>query len=108
MTQEKKKILISKELLEAPVGSFFQSIGFVCETIFKNEDLASYSFIVDDYCPEVVNLPRIKLDPEKTYSAEIEKNVRGVFDTKFLNDLSIQKLLKYHFSSGVEFNLIEF
>jgi hypothetical protein len=94
MSLTKRKILISEELLESPVGSFFQVAGLECVTEYSVEDKEDLEFIINDYCPEFRNVTRIKTDPAKKFSPEIEQDVKGELDKNFLENFQVQKLLK--------------
>lgn len=102
----KKKILISQELISTPVGNFFQTIGFGCDSEVQTDKMDEYCFIVNDYCPDILNIPRIKTDPSKTFTPDVEKSVRGSFDQKYIEDVQVQKLLKSFLSNEEEFSLI--
>jgi hypothetical protein len=107
MTTAKKKILITKELQESPLGIFFQNVGFELSSEFSAQQKDDYQFIINDHYPEVSTIPRIKIDPSITFTPQIEKNIRGVFDSAYLSDIHVQKLLKLFFSKEGEFSLVD-
>ena len=102
-----KKILISAELLKTPVGVFFQNSGLECETKYNSDRKGDYLFIVNDYCPEIKDIPRIKIDPLKVFDFDVESNVRGVFDQRFIDDVQIQKLIKMFLTAETGFSLVD-
>jgi hypothetical protein len=73
MTEGKKKILISKELLATPVDNFFQTAGLECVSVFKKENVGDYCFVLNDHCPEVNNIPRIQFDKNFIDFPEVQK-----------------------------------
>jgi hypothetical protein len=103
----KKKILIPWEMFNSPLGIFFQEAGFELETDYTEENKEEIAFIINDYLPEAINLPRIKVDPSRNYSPFIEKNIKGTFDSNFINDLDVQKIIKLFIANETEFDLVD-
>ncbi len=109
MTTEvaKKKILIPWEMFNSPLGIFFQEAGFELETDYTEENKEEIAFVINDYLPDAINLPRIKVDPSRNYSPFIEKSIKGTFDSKFINDIDVQKIIKLFIANETEFDLVD-
>ena len=107
MTEQIKKILIAEELISSPTGIFFISCGLECASQYKEAEKEEYAFIVDDFLPEITKIPRVKLDPRKVYEARVENSFRAVFDSNYLVDSQIQKLISLHFSKKSDLDLFD-
>src|SRR5437762_2877182 len=81
--------------------------GFELSGVYEVAHKAEYIFIINDFLPERLDLPRIKIDPSKTFDTQIEKNIRGVFDQKLIGEAQVQILLKHYLTGDKNFNLID-
>jgi hypothetical protein len=100
----KKLILVSPEQKDALAASFFQNAGFELHSEF-NEQL-SYEFILDDFLPELTNLPRVQT--KKTILEKCSSQVRAVVDEKMLNSEEGTKLLNRYYSDLNDFSIVEY
>lgn len=104
--ESKKRLLIPKALIESPVGAFFKSIGLELETTYNGQSHDDYCFILNDYLPEVLTLPRLKLNSQKIYDDKIESRVRALITEENITDPNVQSLIK-SFMTQNDFELIE-
>jgi hypothetical protein len=102
-----KKVIMPKELFEAPVAAFFQEIGWELADAITENDKAGFVFILNDYLPNISDYPRVKTNPLLTFAPQIEKCVRGTFDEKYIANANVKALLKAQFEAGPEFDFID-
>lgn len=102
-----KKILISKELKSSEEGVFFESLGITLEENFNKD--SDYLFVVNDYLPEVRNLPRLHTKNMFFSEAYLDNQITAciVAGKNELKDAKAKELLKDYFSEEVRFDLIE-
>lgn len=102
----KKRLILARELFEAPVGAFFQKLGYELSDNFEAGQTSDEVIVLDDFLPEL-NLPRIKSSSSSVFEPEIEKNVRGCFDQTMLENPEVYNLLRSQFSGEIENDFIE-
>ncbi len=99
-----RKILISPEQSKAPLGTFFQNIGFELCSQLDEATHSSYEFIVDDFLPEMVKVPRLFTQNPKAFLNH--PSAFSYFDPNFLENEQIQFLIRTSLSEDPDFNLV--
>lgn len=100
----KKKILIESELISAPVGLFFQNAGY--ELLTEYQPNAEIEFIVDDFLPELTQIPRVQI--KKTMAAQCLPQVRAHIDEQLICTEEGKKLLARYYADFNDFNVVDF
>ena len=99
----KKKILITSELANSEVGSFFKNLDFELESVYSEG--SNYQFCVNNACPEVKNIPRLQIIED--INADLQPMVFGqINDVMFYNEEG-RELLTSYFHDAVEFDLVD-
>lgn len=98
-----KYILMSEELLSSPVGVFFQDSGLEIHTHYDKG--VDYDFILNYYCPELLNIPRLqtiaKLNPE------VMPFVRSYVHKDLFLSTKGKQMLSSYFSDGTDVDLVD-
>ncbi len=100
----KKRILIASELVSAPVGIFFQNAGY--ELISEYNPKIEFEFIVDDFLPELTQLPRVQI--KKSMAAQCVPQVRAHIDENLLSSEVGKKLLGHYYADFNDFNVVDY
>lgn len=102
-TKPTRKILVPPELRSSAMGAFFEELGF--ELNLKYITGNEYVFAVDNACPDVHNIPRLKTkDP---INPELQPMVRSFISEDSLKSMQGRELLTSYFNDGLEFDLVD-
>lgn len=100
----KKRILLAPELITAQTGLFFQNAGYELHSEYNPK--TEYEFIIDDFLPELNNLPRVQI--KKTLAPQCQPQVRAHLDEKFLASDESRKLLSRYYADFNDFDLVDY
>ena len=102
-TKPSRKILVPPELRSSAMGAFFEELGF--ELNLKYITGNEYVFAVNNACPDVLNIPRLKTkDP---INPDLQPMVRSFISEDNLKSMQGRKLLTSYFNDGLEFDLVD-
>ncbi len=99
----KKIILMDKEQASSLLGRFFTEQGIEIHHQYVVSE--EYLFAVDNVCPEILNLPRLKTI-EKLLP-ELEANVRCRLNQDMMMSTLGKKLFETYFNETKDFNIVE-
>lgn len=98
-----KIILISEELSSSPVGLFFADSGFELHTQYTEG--VEYNFILNDYCPERINIPR--LQTIEKINPEVAPFVKSYIHKDLFVSKKGKQMLSSYFAEGADFDLVD-
>lgn len=99
----KKNILIAEELASSEVGEFFQNLGF--ELFHSYVEGQEYTFVIDNACPELRNVPRLQVN--QSLIAELEPMVCGRINKEMFESEQGRALLSSYFNDARDFDLVD-
>ena len=102
-----KKILMSKEFFETPMGQFFHECGVECIFDLSSYQIEDIDHVVNDYFPELINLSRLSIDDFKLISG-LESNIEALIYTKFLNNSYYCDVLKFCLDRNNDLDILSF
>jgi len=102
----KRRVIIPESLRETPVGSFFKDMGLELDTQFEESHEGEYAYIVNDFCPEILDIPRLKINTDVAYPENMEAMVRGSIQQENVEDQNVLLLIKSFFVEDY-FDVIE-
>ena len=101
--KESKFILVPEELVSDPIGVLFEDLGF--ELHAQYVDGVSYDFILNDFCPEIIHLPR--LQTIESLNPIVLPYVRGYIHKDLVISTKGKQLLSSYFSEGEDVDLVD-
>lgn len=102
----KRRVIIPEGLKETPVGSFFKDMGLELDSKFEESHEGEYAYIVNDFCPEILDIPRLKINTDAVYTENMEAMVRGSIRQENVEDQNVLLLVKSFFVEDY-FDVIE-
>ncbi|MBC7429283.1 MAG: hypothetical protein H7336_11765 [Bacteriovorax sp.] len=102
-TKPNKKILVPPELSSSAMGIFFEELGF--ELNYKHITGHEYLFAVNDACPDVLNVPRLKT--KDSIDPKLAPFVKSFISEDYVSSIEGRKLLTSYFNDGLEFDLVD-
>ncbi|MBC7713948.1 MAG: hypothetical protein H7177_11455 [Rhizobacter sp.] len=102
-TKPTRKILVPPELGSSAMGAFFEELGF--ELNFKFVTGHDYLFAVDNVCPDILTVPRLKT--KEGIDPKLAPMVRSFISEDYVSSVQGRKLLTSYFNDGLEFDLVD-
>ncbi len=102
-TKPTRKILVPPELRSSAMGAFFEELGFELNLKFITGH--DYIFAVDNACPDVKDIPRLRT--KESINPDLLPMVRSYISEDYLTSPHGKKLLTSYFNDGLEFDLVD-